>query len=206
MYIKLRLRFFMFFMGFLAMAVLSGVSFASEFSADFIMKGSTMSGKGKVWVKGQKMRQEFSSQMGKMITIMDLDQGFSWVLIPANKAYIKNKIKTKGKGFRPDNFVGMQQGQMEAQIKLVGTEIVNGYKCDKYLITYKNKQMGTMTQWFAKKLNYPIKMINKSAMMGEFVSELKDIRRGGVKDSLFNIPSGYKEMKQPQIPQMPMKE
>ena len=115
---------------------------------------------------------------------MDLDQGFSWALIPANKTYIKNKIKTAGKGFRPDNFVGMQQGQMEAQINLVGTEKVNGYNCDKYLITFENKQMGTMTQWFAKKLNYPIKMINKSTMMGEFVSELKDIRRGGVKYSV----------------------
>lgn len=77
MYNKIRLRFFILFMGFLAIVALSGISFASEFSADFIMKGSTMSGKGKVWVKGQKMRQEFSSQMGKMITIMDLDQGFS---------------------------------------------------------------------------------------------------------------------------------
>jgi len=206
MYIKLKLRLFMFFMGFLAVVALSGISFASEFSADFIMKGSTMSGKGKVWVKGKKMRQEFGGQMGKMVTIMDLDQGFSWVLIPANKTYIKNKIKTKGKGFRPDNFLGMQQGPMEAQIKLVGTETINGYKCDKYLITYKNKQMGTMTQWFAKKLNYPIKMINKSAMMGEFVSELKGIKKGGVKDSLFKLPSGYKEMKQPQMPQMPIKE
>jgi len=206
MYIKLKLRLFMFFMGFLAVVALSGISFASEFSADFIMKGSTMSGKGKVWVKGKKMRQEFGGQMGKMVTIMDLDQGFSWVLIPANKTYIKNKIKTKGKSFRPDNFLGMQQGPMEAQIKRVGTETINGYKCDKYLITYKNKQMGTMTQWFAKKLNYPIKMINKSAMMGEFVSELKDIKKGGVKDSLFKLPSGYKEMKQPQMPQMPIKE
>lgn len=206
MYIKIRLRFFILFMGFLTIVALSGISFASEFTADFIMKGGAMSGKGKVWVKGQKMRQEFGDQMGKMITIIDLDQGFSWVLIPANKTYIKNKIKTKGKGFRPDNFVGMQQGQMEAQIKLVGTEKVNGYNCDKYLITFENKQMGIMTQWFAKKLNYPIKIINKSTMMGDVVSELKDIRRVSVKDSLFKLPSGYKEMKQPQIPQMPIKE
>ena len=206
MYIKLGLRFFMFFMGSLAIVALSGISFASEFSADFIMKGSMMSGKGKVWVKGKKMRQDFDGQMGKMITIMDLDQGFNWVLIPANKTYIKNKIKTKGKGFRPDNFVGMQQGQMKAQIKLVGTETVNGYKCDKYLITFKNKEMGTMTQWFSKKLNYPIKMINKGSMMGEVISELENIKRGSVKDALFKMPSGYKEMKLPQIPQMPIKE
>jgi len=205
-YIKMRLRFFMVFVVFLAIFALSGISFASEFSADLIMKGSAMSGKGKVWVKGQKMRQEFGGQMGGIITIMDLDKGFSWVLMPANKSYIKSKTNTKGKGFSPDNFVGMQQGQMAAQVKRVGTETVDGYKCDKYLITYKNKQMGSMTQWFAKKLNYPIKMINKNSMAGDFTSQLENIKKGNVKDSLFKLPSGYKEMKQPQIPGMPVKE
>ena len=39
MYIKIRLRFSILFMGFLAITVLSGVSFASEFSADFITGG-----------------------------------------------------------------------------------------------------------------------------------------------------------------------
>jgi len=206
MYIRLRSRFFLLFICFLAIAALSGVSFAYEFTADFIMKGGTISGKGKVWVKGQKMRQEFGEQMGKMITIIDLDQGLSWVLMPANKTYIMNKIRTKGKGFSPENFAEMQQGEMEGQISLVGTETVNGYECDKYLITFKNTKMGTMTQWFSKKLNYPIKMIYKSAMMGDVVSELKDIKIEHVKDSLFEIPSGYTEMKQPTIPQMPIKE
>jgi len=187
------------------MAAFSGLALASEFSADIIMKGGPMSGKGKVWVKGQKMRQEFGHQFGKMIMIMDMDQGFNWVLMPESKTYIKNKIKTKGKGFRPENFMGMQQDQMKAQIKLVGTETVNGYKCDKYLITFENKKMGTMTQWFAKKLNYPIKMINKSAIMGEIITELQNIKRGGVKDALFKIPSDYKEIQQPRIPQMPIK-
>lgn len=109
----------------------------------------------------------------------------------------------KGMGFRPENFVGMQQGQMQSQIKRLGTETVNGYKCDKYLITFNDKRMGTITQWFAKKLEYPIKMINKSEMMGEVVTELQNIKTGSIKDSLFKIPPGYVEMGQPQIPQMP---
>ena len=66
--------------------------------------------------------------------------------------------------------------------------------------------MGSMTQWFAKKLNYPIKMINKNSMAGDFTSQLENIKKGNVKDSLFKLPSGYKEMKQPQIPGMPVKE
>ena len=61
-----------------------------------------------------------------MITIMDLDQGFHWILMPDQKMYLKTKLQTKGKGFRPENFVGMQQGPMEAQLKRMGTETAKG--------------------------------------------------------------------------------
>jgi hypothetical protein len=183
---------FMLFTGLITMAAFSSITLASEFSADVIMKGGPMSGSGKVWVKAQKM-----------ITIIDLDQGFHCVLMPDSKMYMKIAIKSTGRGFRPENFIEMQQGPMEAQIKRVGTETVQGYRCDKYLITFKNKEMGTMTQWFAIKLNYTIKMINASAMMGEVITELQNIKSGGVKDDLFIIPPGYREMQQPSIPQMP---
>ena len=92
---------------------------------------------------------------------------------------------------------------MEAQIKRVGTETVKGYKCDKYLFTFKNKEMGTMTQWFAIKLGYPIKIINTSDMMGEAITELQNIKKASVRDDLFIVPSDYKEIKDSQIPQMP---
>jgi len=202
MNIKIKPRLPMLLTCLLTIAAFSGLAVASEFSADIVMEGGSMSGKGKVWVKGNKMRQEFGDQFAKVITIMDLDQGINWVLIPENKAYMKNKLETKGKGFRPENFAGMQQGQMKAQIELVGAETVKGYACDKYLITFENKQMGTMTQWFAKELNYPIKTINESAQMGKVVTELQNIKKGGVKDDLFKIPEGYKEMEQPLMPQM----
>ena len=190
----------------ITMAAFSGSAAASEFSADFVMKGGPMSGKGKIWVKGNKMRQEFGDQFGKVITIIDLDQGIQWVLMPENKMYMENKIETTGKGFRPENFAGMQQGQMKAKVKLVGSEKVNGYACDKYVITFENKEMGTMTHWFAKKLDYPIKTINESAQMGKVVTELENIRKEDVKDDLFKVPEGYKEMKQPMMPQMPTDE
>ncbi|MEA2039184.1 MAG: DUF4412 domain-containing protein [Thermodesulfobacteriota bacterium] len=205
MHTKIKPLFFALLMGLMAIFAFSGVSLASEFSADIVMKGGPMPGKGKVWVKGQKMRQEFGDQAGKMIMIMDLNKGYSWMLMPEAEAYIKNKMDTKGKGFRPENFAGMQQGQMQSQIKRLGTETVNGYECDKYLITFKDERMGTMTQWFAKKLGYPIKMINKSDMMGEVVTELRNIKKGNVQDFLFKIPPGYREMERPQIPQMPTK-
>ena len=193
----------MLFAGLITVAAFSGIAEASEFLADFVIKGGMMSDNGKLWVKGHKARQEMGAQADKMIMIMDLDQGFQWTLMPYVKMFIKTKIQSNGKGFRPENFVGMQQGPMEAQIKRLETETVKGYECDKYLFTFKNKEMGTMTQWFAIKLGYPIKIINTSDMLGEVITELQNIKKASVRDDLFIFPSDYQEINDSQIPQMP---
>lgn len=205
MHTKSQLWLFIFFAVIIAMANFYGTAEASEFLADVVMKGGGMSDDGKVWVKGHKSRQEIGTAAEKMIVIMDMDQGLQWTLMPDIKMYMKTKIPAKGKGFHPESFVGMQQGPMEAQIKRIGSETVKGYKCDKYLFTFKNKQMGTMTQWFSIKLGYPIKTINKSDMLGEVITELQNIKITNIRDDLFIVPSGYQEMPSPQIPQMPSK-
>ena len=61
MHTKSTLWLFMFFAGLITMATFSGTAEASEFLADVVMKGGMMSGDGKVWVKGQKSRQEMGS-------------------------------------------------------------------------------------------------------------------------------------------------
>ena len=205
MHTKSKLFLLVFLAGFIFMATFCGTAGASEFLADVVMKGGMMSGDGKLWVKGQKSRQEMGAGAEKMIIIMDLDRGFQWMLMPDMKMYMKTKIQPKGKGFRPENFVGNQPGHMEAELKRLGTETVMGYTCEKYLFTFKDKKMGTMTQWFATKLSYPIKMVNKSDMMGEVITELQNIKKTSVRDDLFIVPSGYQEMPSPQMPQMPGK-
>jgi outer membrane lipoprotein-sorting protein len=195
----------MFFAGLIVMANFSGPAEASEFLADVVMKGKMMDGDGKVWVKGHKSRQEMGKGAEEMILIMDLDQGFQWTIMPDMKMYLKTKIPSKGKGFRPENFVGTQPGQMEAQIKRLGTDTIKGYKCEKYMFIFKEKQMGSMTQWFSPELGYPVKIVNKSDMMGEVITELQNIKKTSIRDDLFKVPSGYQEMPSPQIPQMPAK-
>jgi hypothetical protein len=60
-----------------------------------------------------------------------------------------------------------------------------------------------MTQWYSKKLGYPIKSVNKSDMMGEVITEQQNIKKASVRDNLFIVPSDYQEMPHPLIPQMP---
>ncbi len=79
---------------------------------------------------------------------------------------------------------------------MLGTEKVEGYECDKILYTYRDKSMGVMTQWIARELNYPIKMLYEGPQ-GKTTMEYKNIKKGGVSDSSFSVPSDYQKMSMP---------
>ena len=65
MHTKSKLWLLMFCAGLITMATFSGTAEASEFLADVVMQGGMMSGDGKVWIKGQKMRAGDGRRGGK---------------------------------------------------------------------------------------------------------------------------------------------
>ena len=78
MHMNSKLWLFMFLAGLITITTFSGRAEASEFLADVVTKGGMMADDGKLWVKGQKSRQEIGSKTEKMVIIMDLDRGFQW--------------------------------------------------------------------------------------------------------------------------------
>jgi outer membrane lipoprotein-sorting protein len=172
--------------------VLASSSIAAEFSADLLLKqgGETMT--GKVYVKGDKTRQEFVQQGQKQITILRPDKGVMWVLMPAEKIYMEMSNQ-EGAAYDPQLDQNIKD---KAQTKFLGKETVNGYECDKYQYIYHDTSMGTSTQWVSKKLNYPIKSEYKSPS-GYMLTEYKNIKEGNVQNSLFEVPGDYALMSLP---------
>ena len=180
----------------------SGMTFAAEFTADLIQKRQGIEMKGKIYVKGEKMRMDMTMEGEKTSTITRIDKKIVWIIKHEDKMYME----------MPSMVGTLHAGKVDEDLKKiadkkkVGTEKVNSYKCDKYLITYKDKSMGKMTQWISKKLNYPIKMVYHSSY-GDMYTEYKNIKEGKVKDSVFEIPKGYEKMSMPgiggQMPRMP---
>jgi len=178
------------------------MTFAAEFTADSIQKQHGMETKGKIYVKGEKMRMDMTKEGEKTTTINRIDKKIIWIINHGDKMYME----------MPAMIDTLQASKVDLDLtkiadkKKVGTEKINGYKCDKYLITYKDKSMGTMTQWISKKLDYPIKMVYHSSY-GDMYTEYKNIKEGRVKGSVFEIPKGYKKMTMPgmsgQMPRMP---
>ncbi len=88
-----------------------------------------------------------------------------------------------------------------AEKKHLGKERASGYVCKKYEYVYHDKSIGTLTQWFSEKLNYPIKTEMKGQPGGtDMLTEYKNIKEKRLPDSLFEIPPGYTKMSIPGMP------
>ena len=177
--------------------ILCNLSSAAEFSADMIHKMGEETVKGKVYVKGNKIRQEVVKEGEKAVMIMRLDKGIIWNLMPEEKIYME--MPNLGDVANDPEYI--KKIEEMAEKKYLGKEKVNGYVCKKYKYIYSDKSMGALTQWFSEKLNYPIKTEMGGQPGGmDMLIEYKNIKEKGLQDSLFEIPPGYTKM---QIPGMP---
>ena len=171
---------------------LSGSSIAAEFTADMLLKQAGETITGKVYVKGDKTRQEYLQRGEKLVMIRRLDKGIVWVLMPKEKIYME-KSSREGAASDPQ----LDQTIKDKVVKkYLGKEEVNGYTCEKYQYIYHDTSQGTLTQWFSKKLNYPIKSEYKSPS-GYMLTEYKNIKEGKVADALFEVPGDYAKMSMP---------
>ena len=163
----------------------------SEFSADFTMtdaKGKVAT--GKTFIKENKIRQESVAEGQTAITILRMDKKVSWTLMPENKQYMEIAIP-----FDPSHPVEEAGPEFEYETQTIGRETINGYDCEMIQYTYKKKKYGTLVQWISQKLNFAVKYQTKDSK-GKVIStmEYKNIKTGGVADSLFEIPDGYTKL------------
>jgi len=177
--------------------ILYNSSFAAEFSADMIHKTGKETVKGKVYIKGNKIRQEMVKEGEKGVIIIRMDKGVMWNLMPEEKIY----MEMPGMGDVVSDPEYEKKLDQLAKRKYLGKERVSGYVCKKYEYIYHDKSMGTLIQWFSEKLNYPIKTKTKGQPGGmDMLIEYKNIKEKRLPDSLFEIPPGYTKMSIPGMP------
>lgn len=172
------------------------ISFAAEFSADVSIHGIRGNFRtGKIYVKGDKIRQEMKMMGRSSINIIRKDKKVTWILMPESRQYMEMPIRNNDlNNGKPDEKALKAIG---ATIKHIGRQTVNGQVCDKYLITYKDKRSSTI--WVSPKLQTMVKT-ESATPMGKMVMEYKNFKTGKIPDSLFNIPAGYKKMARKDMP------
>jgi hypothetical protein len=168
----------------------AGLAQAAEFSATMITKAGGMELPGKVYIKGDKMRNEIQASGHPVINILRPDKKLVWIIMPQQKAYMEMPINPATQ----QQMMSLTEKQ-KAQMKKVGSETIDGYTCEKYETTMNHQGKSTRVYtWIATDLGAPIKVVAED---GSFSMEYKDIKPGEVADSQFEAPQGYKKIKMP---------
>lgn len=163
------------------------VALAVEFSAEMVVqpKGDEPM-TGKIYVKGDKVRQETTEEGETQIMIIRPDKKLTWMITPEEKAYMEMPYQSEDKTFEE------WTAEKEQKAKFLGEETVSGLACRKY----ESMEDGEKTYfWIAKQFPFPIKVEDAEVTM-----EYRNIKSGAVADSLFELPAGYEKMSMPIIP------
>jgi hypothetical protein len=175
----------------LMLGVFGAACFAADFSADFVVKSKGEDEiVGKIFVKGQKIRQEISEADEKQILIIRPDKGVTWMLTSEDKSYMEIPYESQGQAF------DVWTAESEKLGKLLGEETVAGHPCKKFELVEEGEKA---TYWVSKKLAFPIKVQDAESIM-----EYKNIKEGSVDDALFEVPKGFEKLTTPAMPQMPV--
>ena len=171
---------------------------AAEFSADMIQKSPMGNTNGKVFVKGENLRQEMNMGGQNQIMIFQKEKGVVWILMPGQRMYMEMAAGGEQSMAPPT----LEEMEKMGDKKYLGEEKVNGYKCKKFSYTSNDPSVGTTTMWISKKLNFPIKT-EMEGSSGPMSMEYKNIQEKKLPESLFKIPAGYQKMSMPSMPNMP---
>jgi outer membrane lipoprotein-sorting protein len=169
--------------------LLLGLAQAAEYSAVMVSKAQGHQLKGKIYVKGENIRLDFSTPEGKSISILRGDKKVNWMILPGQKFFMEMPYS------KEEFSKTMHWPQDKANLKPLGAEKLHGYDTEKYETTMDTGAgQKKVIIWVAKKLGVPIKMESADK---SFTQDYQDIKEGGVSDKVFEIPAGYKKMTMP---------
>jgi outer membrane lipoprotein-sorting protein len=168
----------------------------SSFSADMkFASPKGMSGTGKLYFAGQKVRMEMNMQGHGSIMISDQSRKIAYMVMPQQKMYMEMSTDRPGAQRGPDwqayDAANPCKTVPDMSCQKIGTEIVDGRLCNKWKFTGTGKNAGsTRTVWIDEKTGIPI----KTQMSDGTTMELSNIKEGPQSASLFELPAGYQKM------------
>ena len=168
---------------------------AAGFSAEMLIDGPGQKQPVKLYIKNRQIRAEMEDTFGqKQILVSRPGKDQTFMLYPQSKGYMAFPATAVRLPVDPDEEAVKKIGTRT----LIGQEDLGGYLCDKYEIAFFNKYRGRMMVWVARKLNFPIQMIQVDGPpTGSLVRKLTHITELPIDDSMFGVPEGYIKVNKP---------
>jgi len=165
---------------------------ATEFSAQMLFKDGGAATRGRIFIKGDKMRHEFLDAEGHTVTIVRRDKRLLWVLLPQERTYTEIPLRLSTR--LPGQFLHIPPEALSR--RKTGQETVAGFETEKYEVLLPGGERGTLKQfyWVSPKLGVPLKM---TCPEKQIAVEYLHIREESLPDRLFEIPPGFRKMPAP---------
>ncbi len=163
-----------------------------QFTADIEQSAGGITTTGKFFVKAGNYRMELEEGGQPLCVVVDQENGISTLSAPLEKMYTKIPVGHPVSVMN-DPFQGLKYSVNLGEVQPEGLEDLEGYECDKSVVFAEGRKV--MTQWVARKLDFPIKIIMHGAT--EKMIELKNIQESAVEDSLFMLPADFAEFQMP---------
>lgn len=146
--------------------------------------GETSITQSRVFVSGQKIREELGAENGqsKSVMIVLMDENKAWSLDPARKIALSIPLKVSSSQ-------RMLAGDGKGLPAPSGTETVDGVLCDRINLVENGKPAGI--EWRNHKTGYPVMF---RTVDGRITTRLKDFVAGPQPAALFAVPADYRIM------------
>jgi hypothetical protein len=174
-----------------------------NYSADMETTSAQGSFTSKIFFKDGKMRME-GAQGSKSINIIRPDKKVIWMLMVDSKTYMEIRLDIS----KQDIQSKLRDPNIKTDKEFIANEVVDKHPAKKYhlsIITDGKKEKSGYI-WEATDLgNFVVKYESEDK---KITTVWKNIKTGGVSDSIFELPAGYKKMDMPVMPGMggPMKQ
>ena len=167
-----------------------------NYSADMETTTAQGSFTSKIFFKDGKMRMERNTQGRKSINILRPDKKVMWMLMVDSKTYMEIQLDMS----KQDIQSKLNDPNIRTDKEFIANEVVDKHPTKKYhlTITTDGKKEKSGYIWEATDLgNFPVKYESEDKKM---TTVWKNIKAGGVTDSVFELPAGYKKMDMPAMP------
>jgi hypothetical protein len=171
----------------------AGAPAFKNFSADIVTTSHGETHTSKIYSKDGKSRIEVSGQGNEMITISRPDKKVVWMLMLESKTYMEMPLNKQ----RSAILSQLSDPDVKSEKTFIGNETVEGHPAKKYHVTVviDGKKEASGYVWEATDMNnFPIKHQSEDK---QTTTIWKNIKTGGVPDSIFELPAGYKKMNMP---------
>jgi hypothetical protein len=159
---------------------------AASFSADMHSVEPETTRVYKLYVQDSRYRLEFQEEGHDMFVIVDPDEDVTYVARIGEKMYYQMPCGDM-RSLQNDPFQSVEFVKSVGESIVQGEEEVNGYMCEKVLVTVQDQKI--LTYWTSGDLGFILKIAMYPPK--EKVVELVDFRETELDDALFEVPEGY---------------